>query len=73
MPVTSMDSIIASLQDAAILLSICRTLKKPYIRKTSTDELKLLGIVAGLLQVLARSLDRDMPEQLQACTAEVWQ
>eukprot|EP00775_Hariotina_reticulata_P004678 gene4678-4931_t len=57
-------------QFVAPLCQLIRTLKKPYIRKTSTDELKLMGIVTGLLQVLTRSLDRAMPEQLQACTAE---
>lgn len=48
-----------------------RAVGRPYIKQSSTDELKLLSIVLSLLQTVARVFTQQLPWQLQACTAEV--
>jgi hypothetical protein len=52
-------------------LFACRTLAKPYSKQSSADELKLTGIIGGLLLMLTAVLRPGMPQQLQECTAEV--
>jgi hypothetical protein len=44
---------------------------RPYVKQSSSDELRLLGVVSNLLGAVVRVFTEQMPWQLQACTAEV--
>lgn len=55
------------------MVLMCRAVGRPYVKQSSTDELRLLGIVSGLLQTVASvfATPQQLPAQLQVCTAEV--
>eukprot|EP00879_Flechtneria_rotunda_P015714 GHRR01016436.1.p1 GENE.GHRR01016436.1~~GHRR01016436.1.p1 ORF type:complete len:560 (+),score=213.16 GHRR01016436.1:608-2287(+) len=53
------------------ICSLIRTLAKPYRKQSITDELLLSDVWVGVLQTLAHGLQDGMPQQLQACTAEM--
>lgn len=53
------------------LLECCRAVGRPYIKQSSTDELRMVSAVTGLLQQVARVFTEQLPCQLQACTAQV--
>jgi hypothetical protein len=59
------------IQQPSCLCSCCRAVGRPYVKQSSSDELRLLGVVSNLLGAVARVFTEQMPWQLQACTAEV--
>ena len=49
----------------------CRTLSKPFIKKTSTDEFRLLGNIANILACLGTALTSKLPVPVQLAVCDV--
>ncbi len=49
----------------------CRTLTKPFIKTTSTDEFRLLGHITGMLACISGTLTTGCPQPIQLAASEV--
>uniref|UniRef100_A0A061QTH0 Flagellar associated protein n=1 Tax=Tetraselmis sp. GSL018 TaxID=582737 RepID=A0A061QTH0_9CHLO len=50
---------------------LLRTLAKPFLRRTSTDEFKLLSSISALLSGVAMAIEGDLPGSVRIAAAEM--